>query len=121
MALPGVSRRRALSGVAGVGLSLPLLAACGEDGASASDGGDPTSSSAPPSTSASTSAPPSSEATSSAPAAEPAVDGIAATGDVPVGGGIVFADEEVVVTQPTAGEFQVFTAVCTHSGAWSPR
>jgi Rieske Fe-S protein len=28
----------------------------------------------------------------------------------------VVADEEVVITQPTAGEFKVFTAVCTHNG-----
>ena len=38
------------------------------------------------------------------------------TSDVPVGGGTVFADEEVVVTQPTEGEFMAFTAVCTHQG-----
>ena len=115
MAVPGVSRRRALSGVASVGLSLPLLSACGDDeSGTAPRDASTTSSSAPPSSS-STSAAPSSEPTSSAPA-EPVADGIAATGDVPVGGGVVVADEEVVVTQPTAGEFKVFTAVCTHSG-----
>jgi len=34
---------------------------------------------------------------------------------VPVGGGIVLSDERVVITQPTAGEFHAFTAVCTHA------
>ena len=34
--------------------------------------------------------------------------------DVPVGGGKVF--DKVVVTQPTAGQFRGFTAVCTHAG-----
>ena len=28
----------------------------------------------------------------------------------------VFADQKVVVTQPTAGDFKCFTAVCTHQG-----
>ncbi|MGI5130416.1 Rieske (2Fe-2S) protein [Pseudonocardia sp. CA-107938] len=36
--------------------------------------------------------------------------------DVPVGGGHVFTDLEVVVTQPSAGEFRGFSAECTHTG-----
>lgn len=36
--------------------------------------------------------------------------------DVKVGGGQVFADAEVVVTQPEKGEFKGFSAVCTHQG-----
>lgn len=36
--------------------------------------------------------------------------------DVQVGGGTVFADAEVVVTQPNEGEYQGFSAVCTHQG-----
>jgi Rieske Fe-S protein len=35
---------------------------------------------------------------------------------IPVGGGQVFAGQKVVVTQPTAGAFQGFSAVCTHQG-----
>jgi len=34
--------------------------------------------------------------------------------DIPVGGGKVFADDKIVVTQPTAGNFKAFSAVCTH-------
>jgi len=41
---------------------------------------------------------------------------IATTADVPVGGGTIFADEKIVLTQPTEGEFKAFTAVCTHQG-----
>lgn len=38
------------------------------------------------------------------------------SGDVPVGGGTILEDELVVVTQPAEGEFQAFSAVCTHQG-----
>ncbi|MEU5866677.1 Rieske (2Fe-2S) protein [Nonomuraea sp. NPDC047529] len=41
---------------------------------------------------------------------------LADTGDIQVGGGTVFKDQKVVVTQPTEGEFKAFTAVCTHAG-----
>jgi Rieske Fe-S protein len=35
---------------------------------------------------------------------------------VPVGGGAVYADQSVVVTQPSPGTFRAFSAVCTHQG-----
>lgn len=38
------------------------------------------------------------------------------TSEVPVGGGAVFADQKVVVTQPSEGTFQAFSAICTHQG-----
>ena len=41
---------------------------------------------------------------------------LTSTADVPVGGGAVFADQQIVVTQPTAGEFKAFYAICTHQG-----
>lgn len=41
---------------------------------------------------------------------------LGASSDVPVGGGKVFTDAKVVVTQPTAGDFKAFSAVCTHAG-----
>lgn len=41
---------------------------------------------------------------------------LAATGDVPVGGGVIFPDQDVVVTQPVAGTFKAFSASCTHTG-----
>ena len=34
--------------------------------------------------------------------------------EVPVGGGTIFPDARVVVTQPTPGEFRGFGIVCTH-------
>ena len=38
------------------------------------------------------------------------------TADIPVGGGMVFTDAKVVVTQPAKGVFKGFSAVCTHVG-----
>jgi nitrite reductase/ring-hydroxylating ferredoxin subunit len=94
-----LDRRRALTTVATVGLSAPLLAACGDDEpAAAGDGSDdslPTGN-ADPTLAAGTE--------------------ITSTTEVPVGGGTIFPDQEVVVTQPHEGEFHCFTAVCTHMG-----
>jgi Rieske Fe-S protein len=39
---------------------------------------------------------------------------LAATSDIPVGGGKIFPNDKVVVTQPTAGQFKAFSAFCTH-------
>ena len=39
---------------------------------------------------------------------------LAKTSDIPVGGGTIFKDEKIVVTQPKEGEFKAFTNICTH-------
>jgi Rieske Fe-S protein len=41
---------------------------------------------------------------------------LAKTADIEVGGGKVFKDQKVVVTQPKKDEFKAFSAVCTHQG-----
>jgi Rieske Fe-S protein len=41
---------------------------------------------------------------------------VAAKGDVPEGGGLVVDGEELVITQPTRGQFRGFSAICTHQG-----
>jgi Rieske Fe-S protein len=41
---------------------------------------------------------------------------LARTADIPVGGGTIFKDRKVVVTQPEDGDFKAFSAVCTHRG-----
>jgi len=62
-------------------------------------------------------------ATPAAAGLEPAAGGsgagapaLAATADIPVGGGVILADRDVVVTQPVAGTFTAFSATCTHAG-----
>ena len=73
--------------VAGLVLTAGTLAACGSEG----DKGDKPA----------------------APAEAPS-GAIAKTADVPVGSGIIVDD--VVVTQPAAGEFKAFSSSCTHKG-----
>ncbi|MET9878023.1 Rieske (2Fe-2S) protein [Actinacidiphila glaucinigra] len=67
---------------------------------------------------AATSAPPASEPASAPATASPPSQGevLVKAADVPVGGGTVITDKKVVVTQPKAGEFKAFSAVCTHEG-----
>ncbi|MGO9783421.1 MAG: Rieske (2Fe-2S) protein [Streptosporangiaceae bacterium] len=39
---------------------------------------------------------------------------LTSTGAIPVGGGKIFVSARVVVTQPSRGQFNGFSAVCTH-------
>lgn len=43
-------------------------------------------------------------------------DALAEVGEIPVGGGLILADEDIVLTQPAQGEVKAFSAVCTHQG-----
>ncbi|MBX7450576.1 Rieske (2Fe-2S) protein [Mycolicibacterium sp. 3033] len=92
----GVTRKTLLTG-AGVGAAAVALAAC--SGGSSSDG-------------ASSSSEPADPAGSSGSAGTD--EALAKTADVPVGSGVIV--DKTVVTQPTAGDFKAFSAVCTHSG-----
>ena len=52
---------------------------------------------------------------SAASGAASATSEVIATADVPVGGGKILDGIKVVVTQPTAGDFKAFSAICTHN------
>ncbi|AVZ72218.1 iron sulfur protein [Streptomyces lunaelactis] len=102
--------------VAGAAGAAALVAGCSNYG---DEGGGSTS--ATPSTSRPETTQPatSGTGTTSAPpesSAPPAGEELAKTADIPVGGGKVFADQKVVVTQPTSGDFKAFSAICTHQG-----
>ena len=95
----GTSRRHVLGLAVVAGAGLPVLAACGggsgdttTDGAATPGGGD----------------------TSSGDASGGAAGPLVATSEVPVNGGVILDAQKVVVTQPTAGTFKAFSAVCTH-------
>lgn len=89
------SRRNLLYGIAAAGAAVPVIAACG----SSADIGTPSADVTGPG-----------GATTEAPAS-----GIP-TSDIPVGGGAIYPDEAIVVTQPTEGTFKAFSTRCTHSG-----
>jgi Rieske Fe-S protein len=93
-----LSRRAVVAGVGGVAAA-GLLTACGATPAPAP---------APAAPAPAPAATPSAAASGSAP--------LASASSIPVGGGTVFADKDVVVTQPTAGEYKAFSATCTHQG-----
>ena len=105
----GITRRHTLTGAAVVGVGVPFLAACGTTAARPIP--LPVRAAPPASRPRSRPARPSRRRQR-----EPAADALTSTGEVPEGGGTIFANEQVVVTQPTAGEFKCFTAVCTHQG-----
>ncbi|MFZ5847192.1 MAG: ubiquinol-cytochrome c reductase iron-sulfur subunit [Actinomycetota bacterium] len=102
-----LSRRVLLRGAALTGVAVPVLAACGADDeptGSASPSGSPSAGDASTPPPDSTQSPAEQEGTT------------VATADVPVGGGTILAAAMVVVTQPAEGEFEAFSAVCTHQG-----
>jgi Rieske Fe-S protein len=57
---------------------------------------------------------PSAAGAGSASSAAPAA--LATTADVPEGGGMIIDGKNIVITQPQAGSFKAFTAICTHQG-----
>jgi Rieske Fe-S protein len=109
----GLSRRAVVAGAGGVAC-VGLLAACGGGSTATSPGTPAVAPPAPAAPSASSGGGASSDGASSDGASSD--DTLAKTSSIPVGGGAVFADQNVVVTQPTAGEFKAFSATCTHQG-----
>lgn len=102
------TRRTVFAAAGGAGLAA-VLTACGSDSDPGSAAGAPSSADAP-------SQAPSGTGTPSDPSAGAGGAELGKTADIPVGGGKVFADQKVVVTQPSAGDFKGFSAVCTHQG-----
>ena len=90
---------------AGVALAAGALAACAKDDEKPAATGESTATPASPEAGSETAAAPTTAAAGGV---------IAKTSDVPVGSGVI--NGEVVVTQQAAGEFQVFSAKCTHKG-----
>ncbi|TDU74070.1 Rieske (2Fe-2S) protein [Streptomyces sp. KS 21] len=96
------TRRRTVLAAGAATLAGTVLSGCGNDGGSEA-------------------------AADNAPVAAPSAGGgsgggagggqaLAQTSEIPVGGGKVFKEQKVVVTQPMAGQFKAFSATCTHQG-----
>jgi nitrite reductase/ring-hydroxylating ferredoxin subunit len=129
---PALSRRHALAGAAALGVGVPVLAACGSDSGSdgAAGGGGAAAGVATircqchgSRFSAVDGSVVNGPATQPLPSAAVSVDGedvevdgevLAQASDIPEGGGAIFPDQQVVVTQPEAGDFKAFSAICTH-------
>jgi Rieske Fe-S protein len=95
------TRRAVIFGAGGAGLAVALTACAGT------------------STNSAGAAPAATDAAAKAPqdaAAGGAGAAFAKAADIPVGGGKIFENQQVVITQPSAGEFKAFTTVCTHQG-----
>ena len=41
---------------------------------------------------------------------------LASVSEIPVGGGVIVPEPPIVITQPVAGTFKAFTAICPHQG-----
>ena len=102
--------RRALLAGAGVTCAA-VLAGCSTS--DANNGG-----SAPATGGAASSAAGSAPATggSAATASAAAAGALAATSQVPDGGGKIIDGVNIVITQPQSGSFRAFSAICTHQG-----
>jgi Rieske Fe-S protein len=100
------TRRGMLAGVGLVGLA-SAITACGAGGSSSTSAAGNAAGGTTPAAPASAAG-----GASSAPAA----NALAATSQIPVGSGMIFSGPQVVVTQPSAGQFKAFSAVCTHMG-----
>ncbi|MEV7546788.1 Rieske (2Fe-2S) protein [Streptomyces sp. NPDC089915] len=104
--------RRTVLTAGAAALAGGTLAACG-GGGEKKPATEPAGPSAPSAEAPAASSPAASAAASAPPqGAKPLVD----SSKVPVGGGTVLKEAKLVVTQPTAGSFRCFTAVCTHQG-----
>lgn len=101
--------RRAMLAGAGAVSATTLLAACGTDSGGSLAGGNSSATTGSAATGAS------SGATTGAPAGTGG-NALAKTTDIPEGGGKIFKAQGVVVTQPVAGTFKGFSAICTHAG-----
>ncbi|MFF3500812.1 Rieske (2Fe-2S) protein [Streptomyces sp. NPDC003247] len=105
--VPTPARRTVVAAAGAAGLAVALTACGGSDD-------DTSGSSASAGTSGSSG---STGGSGSADTGGAAADGaLTTTAEIPEGGGKVFDAQKVVVTQPAAGEFKAFSAVCTHQG-----
>jgi len=106
---PACPRRAALAGIGLAGLAVAVTACGGSSGSSAGDSMSGGSGGSGGSGTAGSGSSPSSSGMGGGSGA------LGAASEVPVGGGKIFTSAKVVVTQPSAGDYKAFSAVCTHA------
>jgi Rieske Fe-S protein len=104
---PAPARRTIVAAVGAAGLAVALTACGSSDDSSSADSSD---TQAGANTSGGDSGSGGSASSGSGGTA------LAKTSDIPEGGGKIFKDQGVVVTQPTAGTYKAFSSKCTHQG-----
>jgi Rieske Fe-S protein len=116
----GVSRRTVIRGAAVAGAAAVTglgLTACSDD--SSNGGGSGSAANTAQNTAPSTGTSAGSDATTGAAGGggggAAGGQALARTSEIPVGGGKVI-DKKIVITQPSAGKFEAFSAICTHNG-----
>ncbi len=100
----GTAARRVVLAGAGMAGVVAALAGCGNAASNQQH---------PSGTTVDGSASPSAAGASGSPGAE---EDLGTANGIPVGGGRIFDQQRVVVTQPVAGQFKAFSAVCPHGG-----
>ncbi|MEU5098116.1 Rieske (2Fe-2S) protein [Streptomyces sp. NPDC020996] len=108
--VPGPARRTVVAAVGAAGLAVALTACGSDDDASSSSGSSGTQAGA------NTTGGDAGGGSASGSASGSGGTVLAKTADIPEGGGKIFKDQGVVVTQPAAGTFKAFSAKCTHQG-----
>jgi Rieske Fe-S protein len=119
-----LSRRqlgKVIAGAGTLGVAVPLLAACGSSssGAASDPGSGVGSASAGAGGSTSAGSAGSSDSAGSAGSSGSSggsAQGVVATSQIPVGGGVILKSANLVATQPTKGTYKLFNATCTHQG-----
>lgn len=93
---------------AGLALGAAALAAC------TTYGKKPASAPAPAPNAPAGAPAPAPNASGGAPASAAPANALVKTSDVPVGSGVIVGD--IVITQPSSGQFRGFSTTCTHAG-----
>lgn len=106
----GPSRRAVLTGAGALGATV-VLAACGTDAAETTPAPAGAGATTQPAATGGATGEPSGGADAGGSATA-----LAKKADVPVGGALIISAKKLVVTQPTAGDFKAFSAICTHQG-----